>query len=345
MLGAVWFAFRAELRRRWQSWLAIVLLISAVGGFVLAATAAGSRTDSAYPQFVSTYGYDATVYSTRPLPQLEKFSTVSSATALVSPSNGQPTCACAHRINIASSNFSVFVEPAAGKQLWKLVSGHVPDPSAPDQVLASYSLQQDDGVHVGTVIHLPFYAPSQAAAANSVVGAPPTPRGPTVSLRVVGIAATEFDFPSGETPSYELFATPAFARVVIPHTATGVEYAVRLRRGASDLARFDADVNALGRYGVEGVGNNNGLAESVQASIYPQAVGWWILAVLAALVGLAVIGQALARQSAVESEDSPTFVALGADRRQLVLLMMLRTLAVGAMGAIGAVVLATALSP
>ena len=38
----------------------------------------------------------------------------------------------------------------------------------------------------------------------------------------------------------------------------------------------------------------------------PQAIGWWILA---GLVGLAVIGQALARQSIVQSEGYPTLAA------------------------------------
>ena len=53
-------------------------------------------------------------------------------------------------------------------------------------------------------------------------------------------------------------------------------------------------------------------AASVEASIHPQAIGWWILAALAALVGLAVVGQAVARQSVVESEDYPTMAAIGA---------------------------------
>ncbi len=56
---------------------------------------------------------------------------------------------------------------------------------------------------------------------------------------------------------------------------------------------------------------------SVEASIHPQAIGWWILAALAAIVGLAVLGQALVRQSVIESEDYPTLAALGADRRQV----------------------------
>lgn len=344
-MGAVTFAFRAELRSRWRPWLAIALLIGIVGGFVLFATAAGRRTNNAYPQFVDKYGYDATVYATQALPQLPKLPTVSSATAMVSPSNGQPRCDCSHPINIASSNFSVLTEPANGKSLWKLVSGQQPNQSSPDQVLASVSLQRDYGVNVGTVIHVPFFTPAQASAANSVTGTPPKPLGPTVALHVVGIAASEFDFPSGATPSYELFTTSAFAHAVIPQTATGVEYAVRLRHGAADLARFNTEADKLEGAGLEGVGNNDGLVDSVEASIHPQGVGWFILAVLAALVGLAVVGQALARQSIAESEGYVTLSALGASRRQLVMLGTARNILVGLIGAGSAVVLAIALSP
>ena len=88
-----------------------------------------------------------------------------------------------------------------------------------------------------------------------------------------------------------------------------------------------------------------GWLHAIATSIHPQAVGWWILAALAALVGLAVVGQALARQSRVESEDYPTMAALGADRRQLVALGMAQTLVVGLVGAIGAVAVAILLSP
>ena len=90
---------------------------------------------------------------------------------------------------------------------------------------------------------------------------------------------------------------------------------------------------------------NKSKSRAVEGSIHPQAIGWWILAALAALVGLAVVGQALARQSIVESEDYPTMAAIGADRRQLVTLGMVRNLVVAIAGAAGAVAVATALSP
>ena len=91
--------------------------------------------------------------------------------------------------------------------------------------------------------------------------------------------------------------------------------------------------------------NEDGLISSVEASIHPQAIGWWILAILAALVGMAVIVQALLRQSAVESTDYPALGALGADRRVLTMLGMARNLGVGILGAIGAVAVAAGLSP
>ena len=48
-MRAVRMVFWAQLRHRWRSWLAIAILISLVGGVVMAAVAAGQRTDSAFP--------------------------------------------------------------------------------------------------------------------------------------------------------------------------------------------------------------------------------------------------------------------------------------------------------
>ena len=221
----------------------------------------------------------------------------------------------------------------------------MPDPLAPDEVLASYTLQQDYGVHLGSVIRVPFYALSQASAYNNATGTDPKPEGPTVDFRVVGFETTEFEFPSGGATSHDLFATPAFARTVLPQTPVGYVYTVTLRDGAAGLSRFDVAADSLQAAGAEGSQNEDEAAASVESSIHPQAIGWWILAALAALVGLAVVGQALARQSIVEGEDYPTMAALGANRRQLVGLSMAQSLVVGLVGAAGAIGVATVLSP
>jgi len=106
-LGAVGMAFRAKLRHRWRSWLAVAILISVVGGFVLAATAAGRRTAAAFPQFVRSHGFDTVVYAIHPVAEVAKLPGVVSATPIVGPDSGQPTCAacmrCAASANEASA--------------------------------------------------------------------------------------------------------------------------------------------------------------------------------------------------------------------------------------------------
>jgi hypothetical protein len=159
---------------------------------------------------------------------------------------------------------------------------------------------------------------------------------------VVGIEAAEIEFPSGQTPVYDLYATAALARSVLPPTATEAGYVVRLRHGEADYALFQAEAKSLG---VEGAPNLDTPEALVESSVHPQAVGWWVLAVLAGLAGLAVISQALCRQSVVEGEDYPTYGALGLSTRQLTALAMARTIVVAFLGAAGGVVIAALLSP
>ena len=60
-----------------------------------------------------------------------KLPEVASFTELITPTSGQPTGDCSHPIN--SSDLSVGVFSPEGRSPWKLVSGRLPDPSAPDQ--------------------------------------------------------------------------------------------------------------------------------------------------------------------------------------------------------------------
>ncbi len=61
---------------------------------------------------------------------------------------------------------------------------------------------------------------------------------------------------------------------------------VRLRHGSADFSRFEAEVRSSG-LGVTDLDTESAVST---ASIHPQAVGWWILAVLTAMVGNMVVG-------------------------------------------------------
>ncbi len=328
---------QAGARHRWRSWLALTLLSAVVVGLVLAGAATARRTATAFPRFEAVHGYDAFFYSSGPVPRVASLPEVASVTRLEAPAVGAPTCAC-HPIS--ANDFSVDeVPPAQLTTVVKLVSGRLPDQSDPGQVLASYNLEPL-GVHLGSVLRIPLAASSQRAAVLS--NANLTPTGPLVTVHVVGLSVSEFEFPTtASPPSYDVYATSSFAR---KYDARGVvfnEYVFRLRHGAAGLPRFDTQVRALG--GLSGT-DLDALASTIATSIDPQAVGWWILTGLAALVGILVLAQALARQAALEAEDFPALGALGATRRQLFTLTMARTLAVALAGAAAGVLLAALLS-
>ena len=157
-MGAVRIIFRAELRRRWRSWLALVMLIAVVGGVVVAATAAGRRTATAFPRFVAAHGYDVTLFNYSSLPGLVRLPGVSSVTADMNPISDTATCACRHS-DLESGDFNMNdLSPGALGRVVKLASGRMPVQSAPDEVVVSFTLERDYGVHIGTVIHASFYS-------------------------------------------------------------------------------------------------------------------------------------------------------------------------------------------
>ena len=195
-------------------------------------------------------------------------------------------------------------------QVVKLVSGRMPDPSSLVEGLASFTLERDYGVHPGTVITVPMAAASQWPAIRKALAGnpPPKPKGPVIAVRIVGIVAAEYEFPSGEAPTYDLYPSQAFAATT-RSTPALPSYNVRLRNGLAGFAAFQAAVTRLNPSG-SGVEDLDRPAAAITASIHPQAVGWRVLAALAGLVGIALAGQALARQAAAESTDHPALAAL-----------------------------------
>ena len=338
-MAVVRVLFRAEFRHRCRSWLLLSLLVALVSGLVLAGVTAARRTATAFPRFEAAHGYDAFLYSESPIPTLASLPHVASTIQVTGPAGGVPTCTGCRPIN--TQEFGIFdLSPKQLPEVAKLVAGRMPDEADPDQVLASFTLQRDDGVHLGSVIHVPVYAASQLPALMS--GADVVPDGPVLTLHVVGIEAAEFEFPSGSTPTYDLYGTQALARDLGRTSTPFYAYFVRLRHGAGDLPAFESRARALGGQSVSDIDTE---AAAIESSIHPQVIGWWILSGLAALVGLIVVAQAFSRQAEVEADTFATLSALGVSRRQLVLVGVARSVAVAVAGVAAGVLLAFVLSP
>ena len=338
-MGAVVMVLRGRFRRHWKSWLALSVLVAVAGGFVLATAAAGRRTAAAFPDFVARHGYNVVVYSGQPLPDLARLPHVASVTPVLAPYSGTPVCAsCRHPIDDSSFLINE-VPPGQLQRMVTLLSGRMPDQSDPGEVLASFTLAKDNGVRIGSVIQVPLASPAQLASGK--IDGPPAAR-PT--LRVVGIVAAEAEFPSGASPHYDLYTTTAFATAVNHRAALLSTYYVRFVHGAADLAGFDGRLRQL-KLDVYGTLDLDAAAAAVEASIAPQVIGWYVLAGLAALAALAVIGQAMARQTVAEMADHRDLSALGVRPREFVLLAMVRAGLIGTAGAVGAMLAAVLVSP
>ncbi len=338
-MGAVVMLLRTQRRQHWKSWLALAALVALAGGFVIAAASTAKRTAAAFPAFVSRYGYDAIVYSSRPLPALAKIPQVATVTPAPGPINFPAGCDTCTR-PIERGSFGLFeIPPASLPHTVRLLSGRMPDQADPAEVLASYTLARDNGVRLGSVIRVMIPTSEQVRLGPGKVRLKDVPRR---SLRVVGLVVTQNEFPAGFGDRYDLFTTRAFAAAVNPHATVIKTYYVRLKHGAADQPAFDAQLRPLRSLGSDDLDLD---AAAIQRGIKPQAVGWVGLACLAALAGIAVVGQASARQFETDADDRQALAALGLRVRQLVALGLVRAAGIGAVGAAGAVILAAALSP
>jgi putative ABC transport system permease protein len=328
---------RGRFRLFWKSWLGLSLLVAVAGGFVLTTAAAGHRTAAAFPGFAARHGYDVIVYSGQRLPRLARLPHVSSVTPVPVTISGAVGCASCRK-PVDTFNFLVNeVPPGQLPRMVTLLSGRMPRQSDPGEVLASFTLARDNGVRIGSVLRPQLGSPAQLR------GGPADPS-PILhpALRVVGIVAAESEFPSGASPHYDLYATTAYAAAVNPRAALLWTYYVRLVHGDADLADFDGRFRPLDGYGTYDLDE---AADAVEASIRPQVIGWYVLTGLVGLAALAVIGQAMARQTFAERADHHALSALGVWPREFALLALLRALLTGLAGAAGAVLVAVLASP
>jgi hypothetical protein len=143
---------RGRFRQFWKSWLVLGLLVAVAGGFVLTAASAGHRTADAFPRFAARHGYDAIVYSEQRLPQLSGLPDVSSVTPVPMTYSAGVGCASC-RQPIDTANFLVNeVPPGQLTRMVTLLSGRMPRQSEPGEVLASFTLAQENAVRVGSVL-------------------------------------------------------------------------------------------------------------------------------------------------------------------------------------------------
>ena len=323
---------RTRLRTTWGSSFALVLVIGVAGGTVLALTAGGLRTDSAYPRFSAQYrAADATMfqYSNRP-----------DMVAALAKVARLPEVAAYGRVQAYDQENGTAVGAPLGPGFEhtvgvpRLLSGRLP--TAPNEIALDWALADRLHERVGDTYRATLLSNENGRSA-------------TYPFRVVGIAANTLNFPpysaEGERGGVCL-VTSSFIKT---HEAElgppGIEIMVRLHGGEATVPAFAHAVVAEFRDAPMIVQGSALQTSVIESAIHPAAIALWLLAGSLAFVAMFVLFQLLGRLSAAEEDHYTTALALGATRRQLAAVELVRTVVIGLVGSALAVVTAVALSP
>jgi ABC-type antimicrobial peptide transport system permease subunit len=354
-MGTLWLALRADLRQRWRAMLSIALLLGLIGGVVLTAAAGARRTDTAYPRLLTwanatqvqiipqANDYPADYYAalTR-LPQVAKLATevlyqVTLPTARHAYTNQ------VYAISSPDHGYGVSVDKV------KVLAGRPFHPDEPGQAMIDSQLAALEHVGPGGTLRL-LGVPNDPKTGNADFA-----KAVRVAFRVTAVVVfdTQIVPIGGGSGSGNGEPTALVSSFPVPNAVTTMSYGnaadVRLRPGAT-VGSFTQAANALAkRYRdtsapVLAISQADQVTATQQA-IRPQAIALAAFAALAGLIALAVIGQLLSHQLALDSAEFPVLRAIGATRASLVTLSLARLAIVTLAGGVLAVAAAVAASP
>jgi hypothetical protein len=352
-MGTLWLTLRADVRSRWRALLSLALLLGLIGGVVLTAAAGARRTDTAYPRLLSwanasqvdiipeANGYPADYYAA-----LAKLPQVAGLSTAVLYQVALPTAKHAYNSQVTAMSspdhaFGVTVDTT------KVLGGRPFNPDIPGQAMIDSQLAALEHVGPGGTLRL-FGVP------NDPDGRPDFARRVPLSFRVTAVVVFDTQVvPIGSgSGSGNIEPTALVSSFPVPSAAATMSYGnealVRLRSGATE-ADFRQAATALGKRYRDTNGQILPISQATQVAatrqaIRPEAIALAAFAALAGLIALAVIGQLLSRQLALDSAEFPVLRAIGATRGSLVALSLARLTIVTVAGAVLAVAVAVAAS-
>jgi ABC-type antimicrobial peptide transport system permease subunit len=354
-MPTVWLELRADLRQRWRALLSLALLLGLIGGVVLTAAAGARRTDTAYPRLLSwanatqvdllpaANGFPADYYAAlAKLPQVAQLSTAVLYQVVLPtarhPDNNQVTAMSSpnHGAGIATDKV-------------KVLQGRPYDPDTPGQAMIDPHLAALEHVGPGGTLRL------VGVPNDPTTGSPDFTKRVPMSFRVTAVVVfdTQIVPIGGGSGSGNIEPTALVSSFPVPGAAATMSYGneaqIRLRPGAT-VDSLSRAATALAKRYPDTSGQILTISQATQAAatqqaIRPQAIALAAFAALAGLIALAVLGQLLSRQLALDSADFPVLRAIGATRGSLVALSLARLAIVTLAGGVIAVAVAIAASP
>lgn len=314
------------------------MVVAAVGiallGGSMAATAGARRSATALDRFRAFSRADdayvtpgaADIAAIDRLPQVEAAAYETYLGMVPAGADGRVDPADAGSINVYLRTPVVGPHDAIGRR--RVIAGRDYNPSKATEAVIDEELAATRHLRPGSRLRMVAFSPAQIPDLFSGPEVP-APEGPTVDLTITGIVRLPVDLgaPAGpEEITYgsqmDLYVSPALyaARgaeiAAFGPPVVGEAQAILLRRGARDLAAFEAAVAALPG-GAEALVQHGGsdadsVARDVRRAIAVETASLYALAVALALAGAALVGQGLARLARATSPELGSLRVFGA---------------------------------
>jgi ABC-type lipoprotein release transport system permease subunit len=246
--------------------------------------------------------------------------------------------------------FVLYAEPpgSLSEGSGRLLAGDQLTPKRPGDIVVNESAARSSDISVGDRITFTPYLADQSDAANGGVAA----HGPPLEGRVVGIvrqpidlAADSAESKSANFGSAEMVVPPAWwaSEPDVYRYGTGV--ATFFERGADPADTRAAVVDALRPRNAQFETESSDDVATVYDAIDYQVWGARLFAIVIALAGLILLGQAIGRQVARENKDADVLRALGVTRAQRALASGMRWAVAGFFAAFVGVAIMYVASP
>ena len=334
---AVIYRVRCLLRAQWRSTAALTLIVAAVTGAVLALAAGAARTASAPDRYTAARGggFDGTVQQGGGPPRTAEVAALPGVTGVEAitfvfggmrlPDGGD----VADGLTFAGSYRALGVD---------VVAGRVPDPDRTDEFVATRSYVDAGGLALGTQVELATLSQEQADRAGYDAFETEGPHGPSAKVTLVGVV----DGPSKlDDPTPLAVVSPS---VIDRGAGVAITFmAVDLRPGIP-LKALRAGLDTLPDGAALSLEPAQLVSSAVRTAVDGQARGFWLLASVAGLASVVVLGQLLTRSVRLSAQEGPPLEALGFNRLQLLVESAARAAIPIAAGACLGVVVAGGLS-
>ena len=343
-----------EFRIRWRGWAVLVLLVAVAGGAVLATAAGARRTSSAYPRYLrASHASDLLVSAAG-----------TGMTGFYGALARQPGVALVARgigLNVQPADhagrldWAATTEAPAGRLLGqgldapRVLAGRLPRPDRAGEIAVDQIAAAALHLHVGSTLAMEALGNAGLPGSGTGPGAAvPTRR---LRERVVGIVVTRSSVDPVTDIDKVAFiqASPALTRQLGPGYRAFDGAFVKLAPGAT-AGQVSREAQTLARrfpatQGQAYVSDESAQVATIERGIRPEAIALAIFALALACTALLIVGQAATRLLLGAGADNPVLAALGMTRGQLLAAALIEIVVAGTAGAILAAGVAVAVSP